>query len=83
MEHFHRKSKVWAKCKRNVATSDKSLKCEYCGMWIYSECEGVTDVEYEFIDNHGEYLHWICKASNFKAVDVLKLVQGLKINSMI
>ena len=71
------KSKVWV-MKRNVATSDKSLKYECCGIWFYIECEGVTEVEYEFINNLGEQLHWFCKACNSKAVEMLKLVQGLK-----
>ena len=71
------KSKVWV-MKRNVATSDKSLKCEYCGIWFYIECEEVTEVEYKFINNLGEQLHWFCKACYSKAVEMLKLVQRLQ-----
>ena len=61
-----------------MATYDNNLKCEYCGIWFHSECEGVTEAECEFIDNHGKQLHWFCKACNSKAIELLKLVQGLK-----
>ena len=42
------------------------------------ECESVTNEAYDFIENHGEQLHWFCKTCNSKAIEVLKLVQGLK-----
>ena len=42
------------------------------------ECEAVTSDACDFIENHGEQLHWFCKAYNSKAIEVLKLVQGLK-----
>ena len=65
-------------CKKQVTKSDRGLKCEYCGAWFHIECECVTNEAYEFIENHGEQLHWFCKTCNSKAIEVLKLVQGLK-----
>ena len=38
----------------------------------------MTNEAYDFIGNHGEQLHWFCKTCNSKAIEVLKLVQGLK-----
>ena len=54
------------------------LKCQYCGAWFHIECETVTSDAYEFIENHGEQLHWFCKACKSKGIEVLKLVQGSK-----
>jgi len=65
-------------CKKQVTKTDKGLKCEYCGGWYHIECESVTSEAYDFIENHGEQLHWFCKGCNSKAIEVLKLVQGLK-----
>ena len=65
-------------CKKQVSKTDRGLKCEYCGAWFHTEGENVTSDEYDFIENHREQLHWFCKVCNSKAVELLKLVQGMK-----
>ena len=66
-------------CKKQVTTTDKGLKCELCGVWLHFHtwCETIKSDAYDFIDNHGEQSHWFCKVCNSKAIEVLKLVQGL------
>ena len=66
------------KCKKVVAKKDRSLKCEYCGLWHHATCENMSEQQYDFIMTQGNQLHWFCKACNSKAIEVLKLVQGIK-----
>ena len=61
-----------------MTETDRGLKCEYYGAWFHTECESVTSDAYDFIDNQGEQLQWFCKAYHSKAIEVLKLIQGLK-----
>ena len=63
---------VVGECKKQVTKSDRGLKCEYCGAWFHIECENVTNEAYDFIENHGEQLHWFCKMCNSKAIEVFE-----------
>ena len=65
-------------CKKNVTSNQNGLNCEYCSTWFHTECEHVNEEQYEFIRAQGEQLHWFCKRCNPKALDVMKLVQGLR-----
>ena len=65
-------------CKKNVTKDDKGVACEYCNQWYHSRCAEVSDALYELMSAQGEQIHWFCNACNGKAVDVIKLVQGMK-----
>ena len=69
---------MWGMYENKFKKSDRGLKCEYCGAWFHIECESITSEAYDFIENHGEQLHWFCKTCNSKAIEVLKLLHGLK-----
>lgn len=66
------------KCNRIVREDAKAVCCEYCAFWFHVKCEGISDEVYKFLNGGGDQVHWFCKGCNNKALDVMKLVQGLK-----
>lgn len=74
----NKQNKKCGKCRKNVTSNQKGLNCEYCSVWFHIECEEIGEEQYEFIRKQGEQLHWFCRGCNPKALDVMKLVQGLK-----
>ncbi len=63
---------------RGKVANEISLRCEYCTGWFHIDCQGINKDVFDFLSKQGKQLHWFCKDCNAKAVDVLKLVKGMK-----
>ena len=71
-------SKCCGKCNKIVKDESKAACCDYCSLWFHVKCDGVTDVIYKCLNVGGDQFHWYCKSCNNKALDVMKLIQGLR-----
>ena len=47
-------------CEKRVAKNKKSIQCNTCGFWIHKSCEGMTDAEYQRLDEEDDDIPWSC-----------------------
>ena len=47
-------------CEKRVAKNQKSIQCNTCGFWIHKSCEGMTDAEYQRLDEEDDDIPWSC-----------------------
>ena len=41
---------ICGKCKKQCIENEKAIQCDLCCMWVHTDCEGITEDQYNAIE---------------------------------
>ena len=47
-------------CQRDVKDEDAAVECDTCKLWCHSTCRGISEVEYQEMQEEEEEIEWHC-----------------------
>ena len=66
-------------CMKGVLEEDSALQCKICDFWYHINCQKVSELEYAFMMDLKDTVHWYCEVCNRSVAKVIQMVTKIQL----